>query len=76
MTLLTVMPRLAFLAEGNHRRLDVVRRFIGTGVPPRRSVLQPGNTFRPIAPAPLVDGADADAHGGGDVLGMFPPFQA
>ena len=66
----------AFLAQGNHRRLDVVWRFIGTGVRPRRSVLQPRNTFHPIALAPLVDGAGAVAHGGGDVLRMFSPFQA
>ena len=67
---------VVFLAQGNHRRLDGVRRFIGIGVRPRQSVLQSGNTFHPIALAPLVDGADAVAHGGGDVLRMFSPFQA
>lgn len=59
------------LAQGDHPGLDIVRRFVGAGVRPGRTVLQTSRTFAPITPPPLVDGAGADAHRRGDVLGMF-----
>ena len=36
---------------------------------------QAGDPFRPIPVPPLVGGADADAHGGGDIHRVFASIQ-